>query len=79
LAFPCFKIAKEFAKSPTDLANELAHKLTTEKNQFPDAADHQLFVSFFAVGPYVNTYIHGAIFAETVLTEILTKKADYGR
>jgi arginyl-tRNA synthetase len=70
LAFPCFKIAKDFAKNPAELAKDIVGKLNTEKSQ--------LFSSFLAVGPYVNAIIKEEILAKEVLTEITEKKADYG-
>jgi arginyl-tRNA synthetase len=47
LAFPCFKIAKEFAKNPAELAKDLAEKLNKELES--QATTHQLFSSFLAL------------------------------
>jgi arginyl-tRNA synthetase len=41
--------------------------------------ESQLFLSFLAVGPYVNVVLHGAYVAQQVLKEIDEKKAEYGR
>ncbi|MDR2415300.1 MAG: hypothetical protein LBD75_01430 [Candidatus Peribacteria bacterium] len=47
LAFPCFRIAKEFAKSPVDLATDLAEKLNKELSS--QTSTSQLFSSFLAL------------------------------
>jgi arginyl-tRNA synthetase len=46
-AFPCFRLAKEFRKSPNDAAKEIV-SLLTEKKAVPPS------LSVAAVGPYVN-------------------------
>jgi arginyl-tRNA synthetase len=47
LAFPCFRIAKDFAKNPSELAKDLAEALN---NVLPSpAADNQIFSFFVAV------------------------------
>ncbi|MDR0283261.1 MAG: hypothetical protein LBI53_08525 [Candidatus Peribacteria bacterium] len=43
LAFPCFKIAKDFAKSPVECASDLAQTLNEELSR------DQFFSSFLAV------------------------------
>ncbi|MDR2190966.1 MAG: hypothetical protein LBP53_07560 [Candidatus Peribacteria bacterium] len=76
LAFPCFKIAKEFSKSPADLAKELAEKLNATQHS---EKGNQLFSAFVAVGPYVNASITSATFAQHIITTIWEQKADYGK
>lgn len=71
LAFPCFRIAKDFGKNPAELAKNIVEKLGHEETQ--------IFSSFLAVGPYVNAVIKEEVLAQEVLTEILEKKYDYGR
>ena len=48
LAFPCFKIAKDFAKNPAELANDLAKQLNAELQHATNEKE-QLFSSFIAV------------------------------
>ncbi|MDR0650525.1 MAG: hypothetical protein LBG59_03860 [Candidatus Peribacteria bacterium] len=66
LAFPCFKIAKEFAKNPTELAKDITKKL----NKAVASETSQPFSSFLALGPYVNAFIKEGMFAQQVITEI---------
>lgn len=77
LAFPCFKIAKDFAKNPAELASELAKELDSQLQYSPQ--DQQLFSAFISVGPYINALIKKEAFAQQVITTIQEKKADYGR
>ena len=71
LAFPCFRIAKEFSRNPNELAKELTEKLSQE--------EHQFFERFIAVWPYVNAIIESETFAQSLLTEIQEKQTDYGQ
>lgn len=68
LAFPCFKLAKAFRKSPKMIAEELAGKLE----------DHTYFESMTSEGAYVNFTISKAIFAKEVLMDIYTQKDEFG-
>ncbi|MDR3168835.1 MAG: hypothetical protein LBU27_03640 [Candidatus Peribacteria bacterium] len=47
LAFPCFRIAKDFGTNPAELAKDLAKKLNKEL-QSPTTAN-QIFSSFLAL------------------------------
>ncbi|NLY35863.1 MAG: arginine--tRNA ligase, partial [Tissierellia bacterium] len=66
LSFPCFKLAKTMRKSPTNIAQELAEKIQSEKYEVKN------------LGPYVNFFINRKQLAETILEEILEKKEAYG-
>ncbi|NLY36527.1 MAG: arginine--tRNA ligase, partial [Tissierellia bacterium] len=66
LSFPCFKLAKVMRKSPTNIAQELAEKIQSEKYEVKN------------LGPYVNFFINRKQLAERVLKEILEKKEAYG-
>lgn len=68
LAFPCFKLAKLFKKSPKMIAEELVGKLE----------DHTYFEEMTSEGAYVNFTISKAIFAKAVLMDIYTQKDDFG-
>lgn len=57
LAFPCFTLAKEFKKSPAQIAMDLAQQVKPE-----------LPVDIFvATGPYLNVYLNKSLLAEQTL------------
>ena len=56
-AFPCFTLAKEFKKSPAEIAKEIASKLTP----------NDIVVEIRAEGPYVNFYLNKAKVAEKAI------------
>lgn len=67
-AFPCFKLAKVFRKSPNLIASEIANSL-----------DKPNFISKIeAVSAYVNFFIDKAVYVDSVITEILSKNEKYG-
>ncbi len=68
LAFPCFPLARQYKKSPHDIARELQEKL--EKQKPP------LFEKIRAEGGYLNFYLSGKEYAKRVVKEIL--KGAYG-
>jgi arginyl-tRNA synthetase len=47
LAFPCFRIAKDFGKNPAELAKDLAKKLNKELQSPPTT--NQIFSDFLAL------------------------------
>lgn len=61
-AFPCFKLAKIFKKSPNIIAEDVAKKI--EKTEFIDEIK--------VVNAYINFYVKKSIFVESVL-----KKSKY--
>ncbi|MBD3361526.1 arginine--tRNA ligase [Candidatus Woesearchaeota archaeon] len=67
-AFPCFALAKEYKKSPVDIAGELADKLKPAV----------LVEKVIATGPYVNFFLDKAKVAELILTQIHEQKDTYG-
>lgn len=67
-AFPCFKLAKTFRKAPNLIAKELKERM----------GNSEYFEKVECVGPYLNFFINKNKLAETVLTEILDKKDEYG-
>ena len=67
-AFPCFSLAKIFKKSPNDIAQDLAKKLSADRN----------FEKVEANGPYINFFINRNILAKDVLKKILKEKDSYG-
>jgi arginyl-tRNA synthetase len=67
-AFPCFSLAKEMKKSPAQIAQELAEKITK-----PDFIE-----KIVATGPYVNFFLDKEKLAKPILSEIFEKKNCYG-
>src|SRR3989344_5986343 len=67
-AFPCFSLAKIFKKSPNDIAQDLAKKLSADRN----------FEKVEANGPYINYFINRNLIAENILKKILKEKNNYG-
>lgn len=67
-AFPAFRLAKEFRKSPNIIAEELANKFSNE----------EVFERVENAGAYVNFFIDKEILLKTVFDEITNKGDDYG-
>lgn len=67
-AFPTFRFAKLFKKSPNIIAEELASKFSEDDN----------FEKVENAGPYVNFYINKNKLVETVIEDILLKNENYG-
>ena len=70
LAFPCFRLAKEWQKAPPQIAQELAAKLEEARPAWLGQA--------VATGPYVNIFLDRAVFAADVLVEVLDAGQEYG-
>ena len=68
-AFPCFRLAKEFRKSPNDIAKELAVKLKPS----------DWVASIGSMGGYINFFIDKRRWAEAVIRRVMTEGADFGR
>ena len=68
-AFPCFRLAKEFRKSPNDIAKELAVKLKPS----------DWVASIDSMGGYINFFIDKRRWAEAVIRRVMTEGADFGR
>lgn len=68
-AFPCFTLAKAYRKAPVKIADEL--KLQVESNE--------LFKSVDSVAGFLNFTLNQEHFIKTILTEVLTQGADYGK
>lgn len=67
-AFPCFKLAKVFRKSPNIIAQELAEKLGAD----------EYFEKIENLGGYVNFFVNKKLLAENVLKEVYEKGEKYG-
>ncbi|MEM4662684.1 MAG: arginine--tRNA ligase [Candidatus Diapherotrites archaeon] len=68
-SLPCFVIAKDFGKKPTELAAELVKELSLPRG----------FSKAEAVGPYVNFYMDSKYVNSIVLSRVLKEGARYGR
>lgn len=68
-AFPCFKLAKIFRKSPNMIAEEIAKEieLTDEISKVIN------------LGAYVNFFVNKGQLAKKVINQILTEKENYGK
>ncbi|KAF5069896.1 Arginine--tRNA ligase [anaerobic digester metagenome] len=68
-AFPCFRLAKVFRKAPPMIAQEVAEKL--DKPAFIE--DIQV------VGAYINFFVKKGIYAQEILSKVLSEKENYGK
>lgn len=66
-AFPCFTLAKTMKKSPNEIAQELAKKITSKE-----------FEKVEAKGSYVNFFLNKQKIAEQTISKILKEKNKYG-
>ncbi len=67
-AFPCFKLAKIYRKAPNDIAMEIAESVR----------ENNIFEKVENVGAYINFFIDKAIFAKTVIKEVIKDKEQFG-
>lgn len=68
-SFPCFKLAKNYKKSPNIIAEEESLKITK--------AD---WINEIKVeGAYINFFIDKGLFAKCVITKVLKEKDEYGK
>ena len=68
-SLPCFKLAKEMKKAPPVIANDLKEKLEISE---------EIVTSIEVVNGYLNFYINPLTLANTIFTEMDTKKESYG-
>jgi len=67
-AFPCFTLARQFKKSPNQIAQELAGKMPLK--DFEKIEDN---------GPYINFFINRKKLANETIARILREKDNYGK
>ncbi len=67
-AFPCFRLAQKFRKSPAVIAKALAGEVS----------DNPLFEWVSNDGPYLNLVIARSLLAEEILTKIQQEKENFG-
>jgi len=68
LAFPAFRLAKEFRKSPVEIAEDLEADI-----------EDPLIEKTEAVGPYLNFFLNKEKVSKIIIEEFLDKKVDYGK
>ncbi|KDR96010.1 arginyl-tRNA synthetase [Peptoclostridium litorale DSM 5388] len=68
-AFPCFKLAKIFRKAPNMIAQEISEKV--ENGEYLERAE--------PAGGYVNFFVNKSSMAKSVVDEVISKGADYGK
>ncbi len=68
-AFPCFRLAKEFRKSPNDIAKDLASKLQPSDR----------VASIDSMGGYVNFFVNKKRWAESMIERVMSEKENFGR
>ena len=73
LSFPCFSLAKERAKSPIELANEI--KKASENNE----KFKNVFSKIEVAGPYLNFFISKAYLASEVFADFKKLGSSYGK
>lgn len=67
-AFPCFALAKEWKKSPNEIAQELSRKFKP----------NDLVAEVKAIGPYLNFFVNKSRIAEETIRSVLKQKDGYG-
>ncbi len=68
-AFPCFTLVKTFKKNPNQIAEDLAKKISPQKD----------LEKIEAKGPYINFFINRNQLAQSTIKEILKQKNNYGK
>ncbi|WP_101772440.1 arginine--tRNA ligase [Peptostreptococcus faecalis] len=68
-AFPCFKLAKIFRKSPNLIAEEMAQKIETTDS----------ITKVINLGGYVNFFVNKDELAKKVIRQVLSEKEHYGK
>ncbi len=67
-AFPCFKLAKVYKKSPNMIAEDLSQQINTTDE----------ISKVVNLGGYINFFINKSSLAKTVIENVLTQKEKYG-
>lgn len=67
-AFPCFKLAKAYRKSPKIIAEEISELIK----------DHSMFTEVTPIAGFINFKINAGALAEIVIPTVLKEKEHYG-
>lgn len=68
-AFPCFRLAKTFRKSPNAIAEELSG--TLNKTEMIDKITH--------LGGYINFFVDRKTWSQSVISRVIEEKENFGR
>lgn len=68
-AFPCFKLAKVYKKSPNMIAEELSNKIETNDE----------ISKVINIGGYVNFFVNKSSLAKKVIENVFSQKENYGK
>src|SRR3989338_1793048 len=78
-AFPCFVLAKEWKKSPNEIAEQLSKKYQSQPDFIvKNKKGESLIIEVNSIGPYVNFFTNKSILAESSIKQILKQKEKYG-
>ena len=78
-AFPCFVLAKEWKKSPNEIAEQLSKKYQSQPDFIvKNKKGESLIIEVNSIGPYVNFFTNKSILAESTIKQILKQKEKYG-
>ena len=69
-AFPCFFLAPKFKENPHAIAIKLRENIGNPPKEFEDIQ---------TAGAYINFFLNRKEFAKNLISEILTKKEDFGK
>ena len=67
-AFPCFRLASIYKKSPNMIAQDIIGKINENEN----------FEKITAAGPYINFKINKSILSKIIIEEVMEKKDEFG-
>lgn len=70
-SFPVFTLSKALKKSPNEIAESLAKNIQKK-------TDLKYIKEVKNIGPYINFFLTGGLYAKTVLEEVFEKKDKYG-
>ncbi len=68
-AFPCFRLAKEYKKSPNEIAKNLAD----------DLRPTELIDEIKSIGGYVNFFVNREVWAKLMIERVASEGGDFGR
>ena len=76
-AFPCFRLAKEWKKAPTVIAQDLKEELTKQMQSI--SPEESILEKVEVVGGYLNFYIHRPLLIQTTVQELDEQKEAFGK
>lgn len=73
IAFPCFKLAKEYKKSPNIIAEDIANNISNILSEYVALEKVQ------NIGGYVNFFVNKTEWIKNTIEEVLLKDKNFGR